>query len=42
MTKVRDWLTQLGLEQYAEAFETNDIDLALLPEINDQVLKDIG
>ena len=38
----RQWLEQLGLAQYADAFEANDIDATLLPRISDQVLKDIG
>lgn len=42
MTAIRGWLEGLGLEQYAEAFEANDIDLALLPKVDDQALKDIG
>ena len=32
----------LGLPQYADAFEANDIDADLLPRLNDQILKDIG
>lgn len=39
---IRAWLSQLGVSQYTEAFEANDIDVALLPDITDQVLKDIG
>jgi class 3 adenylate cyclase/tetratricopeptide (TPR) repeat protein len=42
MSGIREWLDELGLGQYVQAFEANDIDLALLPEVNDQVLKDIG
>ena len=30
------------MPQYAAAFEANDIDMALLPDIGDQALKDIG
>jgi hypothetical protein len=39
---IRRWLNDLGLGQHAEAFEANEIDLELLPQVNDQVLKDIG
>ena len=42
MSAVRDWLEAIGLGQYAEAFEANDIDTDLLSEIDDQLLKDIG
>jgi len=38
----RDWLESLGLGQYADAFEANEIDMSLLPQVDDQVLKDIG
>jgi class 3 adenylate cyclase/tetratricopeptide (TPR) repeat protein len=42
MSAVRDWLEAIGLGQYANAFDANDIDTDLLSEIDDQVLKDIG
>jgi class 3 adenylate cyclase len=42
MSAVRDWLEAIGLGQYADAFETNDIDIDLLAQIDDQLLKDIG
>ena len=42
MSAVRDWLETIGLPQYADAFEANDIDTDLLTEIDDQLLKDIG
>jgi class 3 adenylate cyclase len=42
MSAVRDWLAAIGLSQYADAFEANDIDTDLLAEIDDQFLKDIG
>jgi class 3 adenylate cyclase len=42
MSAVRDWLEAIGLGQYADAFEANDIDTDLLAQIDDQVLKDIG
>ena len=42
MSDIRQWLGALGLTQYSDAFEANDIDLSLLPDLNDQALKDIG
>jgi class 3 adenylate cyclase len=41
MSAVRNWLEEIGLAQYAEAFEANDIDTDL-SQIDDQVLNDIG
>jgi class 3 adenylate cyclase/tetratricopeptide (TPR) repeat protein len=42
MSEVRKWLTGIGLAQYADAFEANDIDMDLLKEVDEQALKDIG
>ena len=42
MSAVRNWLEEIGLAQYADAFEANDIDTELLTQVDDQVLKDIG
>ncbi|MBV8091387.1 MAG: adenylate/guanylate cyclase domain-containing protein, partial [Alphaproteobacteria bacterium] len=42
MSAVRNWLEEIGLAQYADAFEANDIDTDLLSQIDDQMLKDIG
>src|SRR6516162_8070994 len=42
MNVVRHWLEEIGLSQYADAFEANDIDIELLTEVDDQLLKDIG
>ena len=42
MSDIRRWLQDLGLDQYAVAFESNDIDMALLLQVDDQALKDIG
>ena len=42
MSAVRNWLEEIGLAQYADVFEANDIDTDLLTQIDDQVLKDIG
>ena len=41
-SSIRQWLEALGLSQYADVFEANDIDVSLLPDLNNQVLKDIG
>jgi class 3 adenylate cyclase len=37
-----DWLASLGLSQYTQAFESSDIDMDLLGQVDDQTLKDIG
>jgi class 3 adenylate cyclase len=42
MSEVRKWLETVGLVQYADAFETNDIDMELLSQVDDQMLKDFG
>ena len=42
MSKVREWLEAIGLVQYADAFAANDIDIDLLGQVDDQMLKDIG
>jgi class 3 adenylate cyclase len=42
MSEIRKWLEAIGLGQYGEAFEANDIDMDLLKQVNDQTLKDIG
>ncbi len=42
MTTVRGWLETLGLAEYGDAFEKNDIDMDLLPQVDDQMLKDVG
>ena len=42
MSEIRSWLEAIGLGQYADAFKANDIDTELLPQIDDQLLKDIG
>ncbi|MGE3634478.1 MAG: protein kinase [Sandaracinaceae bacterium] len=39
---IRQWLAQLELERYADAFEANDIDLAVLPELVAQDLVELG
>ena len=42
MSGIRKWLGSIGLGQYADAFEANDIDMDLLKQVDDQMLKDIG
>jgi len=42
VTTVREWLEDMALGQYADAFESNDIDMSLLDQLDDQVLKEIG
>ncbi len=42
MNNVADWLKELGLAEYAEAFAQNGIDAALLGELTNEDLKDLG
>src|ERR1700689_1515838 len=42
MSDVRTWLAGIGLGQYADAFEANDVEVDLLDGVDDQMLKDIG
>ena len=42
MSRLSEWLETIGLAQYAEAFHANDIDIDLLGQLDDQILKDIG
>jgi class 3 adenylate cyclase len=42
MSEIRTWLQAIGLAQYAETFAANEIDLDLLAQVDDQILKDIG
>ena len=39
---LRPWLAEIGLEQYAEIFVANDIDLDVLPDLSDDDLKELG
>ena len=39
---VASWLKDLGLKQYAKAFAENEIDAALLSELTNEDLKDLG
>jgi class 3 adenylate cyclase/predicted ATPase/ABC-type transport system involved in cytochrome c biogenesis ATPase subunit len=40
--RVTQWLEQLGLGEYATVFADNDIDWELLPELDQETLKEIG
>lgn len=42
MSDLRDWLREHNLEQYADAFEANDIDLDILPDLDDHDLERLG
>ena len=42
MQQIAEWLETLGLGQYAQRFAENDITLAILPELTDQDLKELG
>src|SRR6516165_2686220 len=42
MSEVREWLKGIGLGQYADVFDANEIDMHLLSHVDDQMLKDIG
>ena len=42
MRDIADWLTRLGLPEYAGPFAENGIDVSVLPHLTDQDLKDIG
>ena len=42
MSDIRTWLDELGLGQYADAFDENAIDQDLLPDLTDDALKEIG
>ncbi len=39
---VKNWLRELGLADYVGAFEENGVDAALLPELTNEDLKDLG
>jgi class 3 adenylate cyclase len=42
MQQIADWLEKLGLEQYAQRFAENAIDLSVLPELTDQDFDRLG
>jgi class 3 adenylate cyclase len=42
MQQIADWLRKLGLQQYAQRFADNDIDVSVLPYLTDADLEKIG
>ena len=42
MSEIRKWLEEIGVGQYADAFEANEIGMDLLGQVDDQMLQDIG
>ncbi|HUH83419.1 MAG TPA: AAA family ATPase [Stellaceae bacterium] len=42
MSTTAEWLTSLGMSEYAERFAENRIDLSVLRDLTDQDLKDLG
>jgi class 3 adenylate cyclase len=42
MSELRDWLRRNKLEQYADAFEANDVDLDVLSELTEHDLEKLG
>jgi hypothetical protein len=42
MQQIADWLQKLDLGQYAQRFAENDINFAILPDLTDQDLREIG
>jgi hypothetical protein len=40
MQQIVDWLKKLSMSEYAERFAENDIDMAVLPDMTDQHLKE--
>ena len=42
MQQIADWLESLGMSEYAQRFAENGINVAALPHLTDQDLKDIG
>jgi class 3 adenylate cyclase/predicted ATPase len=39
---IAEWLASLGLSDYTQRFVENDIDVAVLPDLTDKHLKDLG
>jgi class 3 adenylate cyclase len=42
IVEIADWLEELGMSEYASRFAENGINVAALPHLTDQDLKDIG
>jgi len=41
MHQIGNWLEKLGMSEYAQRFAENGIDVAALPHLTDQDLKDM-
>ena len=42
MTGIAEWLASIGLEQYAQRFADNAVDLSVVRDLTEQDLKDLG
>ena len=42
MQQIADWLEKLGMSEYAQRFAENDITFAVLRDLTDQDLKELG
>ena len=42
MQQIENWLKNLGMARYAQAFADNDIDFSVLRHLTDQHLRDLG
>jgi SAM domain (Sterile alpha motif) len=42
LTEIAGWLEELGLGRYASTFLENDIDFAVLPNLSDADLRELG
>ena len=42
MTSIMEWLEEIGLEKYSDAFRSNDIDFDVLPALGQDDLKELG
>ena len=40
--EIRTWLADLGMSEHIDAFVDNEVDAALLPELTNEDLKDLG
>jgi hypothetical protein len=40
--EIKAWLQNIGLEQYADRFQENNIDVSVLPTLTDEDLKELG
>ena len=42
MTDIRQWLEDLGLGQYVDTFEHNEMDIDLVRDLGDEALEKLG